>query len=297
MPVPPSPLRRVDDSMSLLVDLMQHAEDPAYADAAAGRPRTAGRRSAPRSPRRIAVGALVVAVVGGLTGTAAAAVRAGADDGAARDGLVREVHSRTAQSDALVTQANALRTQVAALRDAALAGTGGPQAGQLQGLELAAATVAVTGPGVSVLLDDRPAGGSAPTLVRGALIGSGRVLDSDLQVAVNGLWAAGAEAVSVNDLRLTARTAIRSAGAAILVDYRPLSPPYVVRAIGDPGRLEPDFADSTAGRQLAAYTSLYGLRFSVTRQDGLSLPAGVVPDPRSATPVPAPPAPSPPAPS
>jgi uncharacterized protein YlxW (UPF0749 family) len=114
------------------------------------------------------------------------------------------------------------------------------------------------------------------------------VLDLDLQELVNGLWAAGAEAVSINDLRLTARTAIRSAGEAILVDYRPLSPPYVVRAIGDPRALEPTFADSAEGRRLSTYTTLYGLRYDLRSAGDLHLPAGSAPEPRAATPAPHP---------
>ena len=45
----------------------------------------------------------------------------------------------------------------------------------------------------------------------------------DLQIVVNGLWASGAEAVSVNGQRLTSKAAIRFAGQAILVNYRPLT--------------------------------------------------------------------------
>ena len=270
--------------MSLLVDLMAHAEDPAYAEAAAAR---ADRPAVPPARRRAAAGAVLLALVGLVTGTAAAAVRG--DDGGERAGLVREVQRRTAQSDALARQEEALRADVAARRDAALAGGDGGEAALLRQLELASATVAVTGPGVVVTLDDRPAGDEAdPALPRGGQVGTGRVLDRDLQQAVNGLWAAGAEAISVDDQRLTARTAIRSAGEAILVDYRPLSPPYVVRAVGDPDRLEPAFVDGAAGRQLAAYTSLYGLRLQVTSSADLTLPAGSVPEPRSAVPVPGP---------
>ena len=51
-----------------------------------------------------------------------------------------------------------------------------------------------------------------------------QVLDSDVQRAVNGLWAAGAEAVSVNGSRLTARSAIRSAAGAILVAEQAVEP-------------------------------------------------------------------------
>jgi uncharacterized protein YlxW (UPF0749 family) len=69
----------------------------------------------------------------------------------------------------------------------------------------------------------------------------GRVRDADLQDVVNGLWAAGAEAVAVDGQRLTALSAIRSAGESVLVDLRPLSPPYTVEAVGDPAALEVGF--------------------------------------------------------
>ncbi len=271
--------------MSLLVDLMQHAEDPAYAAAAqaARQPSRVRRDGRPHGSSRVVRGVAVLAVAGLLTGVAAAAVRS-SGDGASRAGLLDEVQRRTTSSDRLAAQATRLRSDVAARRDAALAGTA---AARLQALEQASAALPVVGPGLVARLDDRPQPQDAdPAVVRGGQIGLGRVLDRDLQLLVNGLWAAGAEAVSVNDQRLTARTAIRSAGEAILVDYRPLSPPYVVRAIGAPGQLEPTFVDGAAGRQLATYTSLYGLRFSVSTSNDLRLPAGAVTALRSAVPGP-----------
>ncbi len=270
--------------MALLVDLLHAGADPAYADAAAVR--AASPPGAVR-PRRTLAPLVALVLVGVVAGTVAAAVhRSSSTTAAGRVALVDEVRRRTAGSDALVRQEQVLRADVAARRDAAL-GAGGADA--LAGLELAAGTVAVTGPGLVATLDDRPDGTApAPAVARGGQLGSGRVLDRDLQQLVNGLWAAGAEAVSINDLRLSARTAIRSAGEAVLVDYRPLSPPYVVRAIGDPATLEPDFADGAAGRQLATYSSLYGLRFDVQPASGLQLPAASVAALRAATPVPAP---------
>ena len=114
--------------------------------------------------------------------------------------------------------------------------------------------------------------------VRGGQAASGRVLDRDLQDAVNGLWAAGAEAVSVNGLRLNALTAIRSAGEAVLVDFRPLSPPYVLRAVGDAAGLERAFQTGEAGRRLATYPGLYGIAVGVRRARALELPAARLPD-------------------
>jgi len=112
------------------------------------------------------------------------------------------------------------------------------------------------------------------------------VLDRDLQQLVNGLWAAGAEAVSVNDLRVSARTAIRSAGEAVLVDLRPLSPPYVVRAVGAPATLQTSFVDGAPGRRLATYASVYGLRLSVEASDALTLAGSALTDLRAAVPEP-----------
>ena len=63
----------------------------------------------------------------------------------------------------------------------------------------------------------------------------------------NGLWEAGAEAISINGHRLSSLTAIRSAGDAITVDYRSLTRPYRVEAIGDPRTLQAHFVESSAG--------------------------------------------------
>ena len=91
----------------------------------------------------------------------------------------------------------------------------------------------------------------------------GRVLDRDVQLVVNGLWRPAPTAVAINGRRLTARTAIRSAGGAILVDYRPLRPPYRVEAVGDPGGLAARLERSGAvGTRCAPCRDDYGLRWS-----------------------------------
>ena len=87
-------------------------------------------------------------------------------------------------------------------------------------LGLASGTLPVEGPGLVVRLDDAPPDDAVEDPLRGGTPVDGRVQDRDLQDLVNGLWAAGAEAISINDVRLTALTAIRSAGDAVLVDFR-----------------------------------------------------------------------------
>jgi len=102
---------------------------------------------------------------------------------------------------------------------------------------------------------------------------------------VNALWAAGAEAVGINGLRLGPTTAIRFAGEAVLVDFRPVTSPYLVSAVGDPETLRERFLTSPEVAALAAISESFGLRFEFAQEDELSLPAGSPPELRSAVPV------------
>ena len=60
------------------------------------------------------------------------------------------------------------------------------------------------------------------------------ILDRDLQLVVNSLWASGAEAISVGAARIGPNVTIRQAGGAILVDNNPTSSPYTILAVGPP---------------------------------------------------------------
>ncbi len=283
--------RRPDASMSLLVDMMADTLDRGYAERAARAEAGGHGGSSSRAPRRQRLAPLLgVLAVGVLTGTAVAEVRDRSEaETGLRGDLAAEVARRTDDSDALARRAAQLRDEVAAVRQQALgADAAGRSAGErLEALGAASATTAVRGPGLVVTLDDAPTGdevGGEP--LRGGTVPEGRVRDADVQDVVNGLWAAGAEAVAVDRQRLTALTAIRSAGESVLVDLRPLSPPYVVEAVGEPSRLEVRFVDGPSGRRLATLTSLYGIRSSVARADELDLPAAGTPDLRAATPAP-----------
>ncbi|MBK6887389.1 MAG: DUF881 domain-containing protein [Tetrasphaera sp.] len=98
------------------------------------------------------------------------------------------------------------------------------------------------------------------------------MLSRDVVFVVNALWAAGAEAIAVDGQRLSSRTAIRFAGDAILVNFRPLVPPYRIQAIGDPDTLPAAFAEGAG----AAYVNLgdnFGVVTKVDTSDDLVLPA------------------------
>jgi uncharacterized protein YlxW (UPF0749 family) len=111
------------------------------------------------------------------------------------------------------------------------------------------------------------------------------VRDGDLQLVVNALWAAGAEAVSINGQRLGPATAIRFAGEAVLVDFRPVTNPYEVSAIGDPDTLSAKFLASPEVGALAVISESFGLRFEFAREDELNLPPASIPEIRYAQPV------------
>jgi uncharacterized protein YlxW (UPF0749 family) len=142
-----------------------------------------------------------------------------------------------------------------------------------QRLSLHAGATPVSGPGVVVTLDDasrarEPLAGD-PRADQGQ---DDRVVDLDVQIAVNGLWASGAEAIAVNGQRLTSLSAIRWAGGAILVGFRPLEPPYRISAVGDPATLRTRLAASSAGGYLAYVQENIGLRVSIEGAGNLDLP-------------------------
>lgn len=119
----------------------------------------------------------------------------------------------------------------------------------------------VHGEGVRVRLDNSPDGS-----------GDGVVRDEDLATLVYGLWEAGAEAVAINDQRLTAVTGIRTVNRAIHVRTRPLSPPYVIEAIGDRNTLQANFGESSAGSMFLGLRNTFGFEFDMSNEASLDLP-------------------------
>jgi uncharacterized protein YlxW (UPF0749 family) len=276
---------------SLLDQVLAETLDPAYAQAARAREARAAEGEAP--PSRSRRGQLAVAAVMAVAGVLAAVTYDQAAAGAqgraeVRAALVAEVEGESATTDQLAADLEALRADVAAARDAELAATAVGQRAleRLEDAELAAGAVPVSGPGLLVTLADAgpdadtdPVGGTAQVDPRG------QVRDGDLQLAVNSLWAAGAEAVSINGQRLGPTTAIRFAGEAVLVGFRPVTNPYLVSAVGDPETLRSRFLASPEVGALAVISESYGLRFEFAQEDELSLPAGNPPELRYAVPV------------
>jgi len=259
-----------------LTELFRDPLDPAYAAAAR---RRAGRGPEPSWLRATGrtVSVLTVALVGFLFAVAYRHVVAGEPESSrTRAGLVGEVRAKQAESDEMQRTAEALRADV----DRQRAALQGGEFDRIRNLSAAAGLGRVRGDGVVVEVRDAPVE-TDPLTGRPRTDNPGRVLDRDLQTVVNGLWAAGAEAVAINGQRLSSTSTIRAAGAAILVDFKPVASPYAVTAVG-PGDLDRRFDKSTTGQQFRALTRRYNMGYSIRKQDNLTLPAATDPQLRFA---------------
>ncbi|MFE3169788.1 DUF881 domain-containing protein [Streptomyces sp. NPDC059224] len=268
--------QRPDASMSLITNVMDHSLDDGYAEAAA-RKRAQGQGGGmPKTLRaRLGLaGGLVLAALVVTVGAAQARVTAPVV-AKERQELIDRIDRETAAADKLESSVDELRDDVSARQRAALKESGGSGQADLMGV-LSGAT-AVHGPGVKLSVNDAKAasaGGDAgnPRETSG-FSDTGRVRDHDMQRVVNGLWASGAEAISINGQRLTALSAIRAAGDAILVDNRPLVPPYTVLAVGDGERLSSRFQDSPDGLYLHALEENFDIRATISTESDVRLPA------------------------
>ncbi|MER8089615.1 DUF881 domain-containing protein [Streptomyces sp. NPDC087532] len=265
------PRARPDASMSLLTNVMDHSLDDGYAEASARR-KADGSAGLPRTLKsKLGLAAcLVLAALVVTLGAAQARVSAPVL-AKEREELIDRIDGETAAADTLEAQVDKLRDDVGRRQRKALEKHGGDQ-GELVAL-LAGATP-VVGPGVKLVVDDAEGtdqGGGGPRETSG-FTDTGRVRDRDLQRVVNGLWQSGAEAISINGQRLTALSAIRAAGDAILVDNRPLVPPYTVLAAGDGKPLSSAFQASADGQYLQALKDTFDIRTSMSVQQKVSLP-------------------------
>lgn len=214
---------------------------------------------------------LVLAIVTGLLGFLLVTAAFSARDAqrAAAPGKTQLVHlidQRRSQESDLEQAVRALRQEIldAQRRIASTDRTQRAAADRAAKLAAEAGTTALKGNGLIVKLSDSSrqpqASGDASAYL---------IHDSDLQLVVNALFAAGAEAVSLNDNRIVATSPIRAAGATIVVNFRPLTPPYQVVGIG---AARNSFDASDIVRLFHQWTAQYGLGFTVSSGD-VSVPA------------------------
>ena len=179
--------------------------------------------------------------------------------------------------DSLENEQRELRTTLAKLRQeltarqqAAVANTDRLQVlqAELERQRYLAGLTSVQGPGVLAVLND-----SAWSIPPGADPNDYIVHEYDLRDIVNVLWMAGSEAVAINDERLVSHSSIYCLGSTAMVNDTRLSPPYSIRAIGNP-RVQLDYLRNPAYlRPLKERQQLYGLRFDIETVGTMTLPA------------------------
>jgi len=215
---------------------------------------------------------LVALLAGALFATSYATAHGTELRSAGRDlpGLIadqnRDVATKAEQVRALQSEVDQLSTQAA------------PGDAQVQSLQQQAAvlapfvgTQAVRGPAVSVSLDD--AHRSAASLPKPYGPDDIVVHQQDVQGVVNALWAGGAEAMMIQDQRVIATSAVQCVGNTLLLQGRVYSPPYVIKAIGNPTSLKAALDRDPQVRIYREWVDAVGLGYDVATTDQADFPA------------------------
>jgi uncharacterized protein YlxW (UPF0749 family) len=266
---------------SLLRALLSDHLDPGYAAAAKRSGSAAPPRGRERASRWLwqALAALLIATVFAAAVAQARSVAPGVRT--AQQLLVRSVRSTESDAAKVGQQRSALSTRVDDVQRRALADDAEGQRllSRLDALSLAAASTPVSGPGLTVTITDPGVSPNLSDVSKQRVNGSRQIiLDRDLQLVVNSLWASGAEAISVGGVRIGPNVTIRQAGGAILVDNNPTSSPYTILAVGPPHSIRDVFDHSPGLQRLRLLESSYGVVVTVNLADGLLLPAGSIRD-------------------
>jgi len=133
---------------------------------------------------------------------------------------------------------------------------------------VAVGAVPVAGPGLKIAMADSTQQADSQRPAEAYL-----VHQQDIDGVISALWAGGAEAVAVQNHRLTSATAIRCVGNVILVAGRVYAPPYLIEAIGPVEAMEQALAESPQVKAYVDAATALGLGWSVTREELSELPA------------------------
>ena len=146
---------------------------------------------------------------------------------------------------------------------------------ELAAARLKTGLVSISGPGLVIEIADSerevPVGESATNYI---------VLVDDVRDLVTALWASGAEGITISGgltqgpapERLVATSSIYGAGAAILVNAVPLSPPFRIEAVGPEGLHDRFLGHQNYLGRVAQRIEAYGLQFASEARGELTLP-------------------------
>ncbi|MBV9935079.1 MAG: DUF881 domain-containing protein [Actinobacteria bacterium] len=217
--------------------------------------------------RGVLAGPLLIAIVTGLVGFLLVSQIRGTqpfrqklqaeDEG----DLTRILASLSTEADSLRDEISALKLQLLTLqtsnqRDSSAAAAADDQ---LKALEVLSGTVAVTGPGITLTIDDP----------------SGAVAYDTMIDIVQELRDAGAEAIGVNDVRVGVTSNFTERDGKVTLDDAVLNPPFRVDAIGQGATLEGGL--KIPGGAIDTLTALRDVHPTVLRTAKLVIPAMATP--------------------
>ncbi len=227
---------------------------------------------APRRSRSGTIGVGVVLIAAGLLFTTSAHTSHGTQLRSQRADLADLLESENARVKQQSQRVAALNDQVKA--ETAAAAQTDASIRELEqgsaGVEAEAGLLAVTGPGLTISLDDAPRDSSVPSQ---ATPDDLVVHQQDVQAVVNALWAGGAEAMMLMDQRVISTSAVRCVGNTLILQGRVYSPPYVIRAIGNVDQLKAAVDASPQIDIYLQYVASLRLGWDVKSSKDLDFPA------------------------
>jgi uncharacterized protein YlxW (UPF0749 family) len=208
-----------------------------------------------------------------LFATSAGVARGGDLRGGSRSDITEVILAEERRADEVAERVDRLRDEIREATEAAGATDRRVAAEQARsrGLELAAGTTPVEGPGLRVVLADAPRSADR-VLPENASPDDLVVHQQDVQAVVNALWTGGAEALQIMDQRVITTSAVRCVGNTLILQGRVYSPPYEITAVGDPERLRQALDTSEGVALYRYYADTYGLLYETEDLSGVRLP-------------------------
>lgn len=244
---------------------------PRYAGRSRGAQHARGSRGAQHARRRVtpvrlaSVGVLVLA---GFMMTSAAVTSGGQDLRPDQDQDMATVVRGQAEHNADQTrQAAALRAEIDRLSGEHQSDPGVSR--QLSAQSPRAGLAAVKGPAIRVTLDDAPLSVDPGGVDQNMLV----VHQQDIQMVVNVLWSAGADAMTIQGQRVTSLTGVKCVGNTVVLQGVPYAPPYRIEAIGDVDRMQQSLDDSESVKIYKEYVTAYRLGWKVESPGDVTMPA------------------------
>jgi uncharacterized protein YlxW (UPF0749 family) len=228
-----------------------------------------------RHPTRWSALVPVVAALAGLLFATSAGAAKGGNLRSAATGIPDLIQEQTLANERSGRKLASLQSEVDALTNVAAPGNYTIASLRKRGddLAIAAGRTEMTGKAVKVTLTDAKL--TSDQIPTGFTVDDIVVHQQDVQAVVNALWAGGAEAMMLQDQRVISTSAVRCVGNTLILKGRVYSPPYVITAMGDPGKLRDALNQSPQVSIYKQYVTAVGLGYDVVTEPDARFPAYV----------------------